>query len=318
MVKIPNLQDSTLLALDAALEEAQRSSPRLYLGASSIGENCERRLWLSFRWAKQGFIEAAGLRRIEDGHRGEKVLADWLRLVPGVDLSTEKEPGVQHSFEDHGGHFRGNCDGLITGLLQSPKKLHVWECKIVNEQKFKKVSSLKISKGEENTLKEWDYVYYAQAQVYMHYFKAERHYMTVGSPGVRDIVSIRTEYSEADAQKFIDKAKRIIFASRPPSKISTDPAWHECKYCTFHGMCHNDEMPTQRSCRTCMYSTPLPEGTWKCEKHDHLLTLNMQRAGCGDHLFHPNLVPGEQTDYGEGWVEYVFKDGTKWKDRSSL
>ncbi len=75
MVKIPNLQDPTLLALDAALEEAQRSSPRLYLGASSIGENCERRLWLSFRWAKQGFIEAAGLRRIEDGHRGEKVLA---------------------------------------------------------------------------------------------------------------------------------------------------------------------------------------------------------------------------------------------------
>lgn len=312
MVKIPTLQDPTLLALDEALEKAQVQRPRQYLGASSIGDSCERKLWLSFRWAKKSFIEAAGIRRIEDGHRGEKVLADWLRLIPGVDLSTEQEPGVQHNFEDLGGHFRGNCDGLITGLIQSPKKLHVWECKIVNEQKHKKLYSLKVSKGEENALREWDYVYYAQAQIYMHYFKADRHYLTAGSPGVRDIVSVRTPYVQADAEKFINKAKRIIFAKRPATKISSDPAWHECKFCSFNGMCHSGELPQQTSCRTCMHSTPLPEGTWKCEKHDHLLTTEMQVKGCGDHLFHPDLVPGEQTDYGDGWVEYTLGDGTKW------
>jgi hypothetical protein len=314
MVKIPTLQDPTLLALDEALEKAQSFERRQYLGASAIGESCERKLWLNFRWAKKGFIEAAGIRRIEDGHRGEKVLADWLRLIPGVDLSTEKEPGVQHSFEDFGGHFRGNCDGLITGLIQSPKKLHVWECKIVNEQKHKKLYSLKVSKGEDNALREWDPIYYAQAQIYMHYFKAERHYLTAGSPGVRDLVSVRTPYVQADAEKFINKAKRIIFANRPPSKISNDPAWYECKFCSFHGMCHNSELPKDRSCRTCMHSTPTPEGTWKCEKHDHLLTKDMQVKGCGDHLFHPDLVPGEQTDYGEGWVEYTLSDGSKWLD----
>ena len=309
------MQDPTLLALDEALENAQHREARPYLGASGIGENCDRKLWMNFRWTKRPFIEAAGIRRIEDGHRGERVLADWLRLV--VDLSTEKEPGVQHSFEDHGGHFRGSCDGLVTGLLQSPDTLHVWECKIVNEQKFKKVSSLKATRGEENALKEWDYIYYAQAQVYMHYFGAKRHYMTVGSPGVRDIVSILTDYSEAEAKRLIEKAKRIIFATRPPSKVSEDPAWHECKFCHLNGLCHNDEMPRQRSCRTCMYSTPMANGTWKCEKHDHLLTVNMQKAGCNDHLFHPDLVPGEQTDYGEGWIEYTLRDGTKWNDRSN-
>lgn len=318
MVKIPTLQDPTLIALDEALEKNQRMSTRQYLGASSIGESCERKLWLSFRWASKSFIEAAGIRRIEDGHRGERVLADWLRLIPGVDLSTEQEPGVQHNFEDLGGHFRGNCDGLITGLVQSPKRLHVWECKIVNEQKFKKLHALKVSKGEENALREWDYVYYAQAQIYMHYFRAERHYLTAGSPGVRDIVSVRTEYSQGDAEKFINKAKRIIFAKRPATKISSDPAWHECKFCTFNGMCHNSEMPQQKSCRTCMYSTPTPEGTWKCEKHDHLLTTEMQVKGCGDHLFHLDLVPGEQTDYGDGWVEYTLSDGTKWINGNKL
>lgn len=318
MAKIPNLQDPTLLALDKALESQQQNVPRPYLGASAIGDPCDRKLWLNFRWSKRSFIEAAGLRRIEDGHRGERVLADWLRLVPGVNLSTEQEPGVQHSFQDHGGHFRGNCDGLITGLVQSPKKLHVWECKIVNEQKFKKLGALKSSAGEENALAQWDPVYYAQAQIYMHYFKAERHYLTCGSPGVRDIISVRTEYSEGDAQKYIAKAKRIIFSPRPPAKISENPAWHECKYCSFHGMCHEEELPKQKSCRTCMHSTAQADGAWKCEKHDHLLTVDMQKAGCMDHLFHPDLVPGEQTDYGDGWVEYTLKDGTKWKDRSGL
>lgn len=318
MAKIPTVQDPTLVALDKALEDAQYNSPRQYLGASAIGEACERKLWLNFHWAKGSFIEASGLRRIEDGHRGERILADWLRLVPGVNLSTETESGAQHSFEDLGGHFRGNCDGLITGLLQSPKKLHVWECKIVNEQKFKKLNSLKLTAGEENALFQWDPIYYAQAQVYMHYFKAERHYLTAGSPGVRDITSVRTEYNEDDARKYIEKAKRIIFAKRPPAKISDNPAWYECKFCSFHSMCHEEEFPQQISCRTCMHSTPLENGVWKCEKHEQLLTLDMQRSGCVDHLFHPDLVPGEQVDYGEGWVEYKLKDGTTWKNKSRV
>ena len=312
MAKIPDLQDPTLLALDVALESAQDTEPRPYLGASSLGGPCDRQLWYTFRWVKRRRIEASGIRRIDDGHRGEKVLADWLRLVPGVDLSTEKEPGVQHHFEDIGGHFRGNCDGLITGLLQSPKKLHVWECKIVNEQKFKKLGVLKNTIGEKNALKQWDFVYYVQAQVYMHYFKAERHYLTVGSPGVRDVMSIRTDYNESEVIGFINKAKRVIFADRAPTRISDDPAWHECRYCNFRSICHEQEIPQMKTCRSCMYSTPVEEGGWRCEKHNKALGLEEQRVGCPNHLFHPDVVPAEQLDYGEGWVSYRFKDGTLW------
>ena len=314
MVKIPNLKDPTLIAVDEALEKTQENLPRPYLGASGIGDTCERKLWAGFRWVRSRFIEAAGLRRINDGHRGELVVAEMLRMVEGVELSTEKAPGEQHSFADLGGHFRGNCDGLITGLIQSPKKLHVWECKVVNEKKFSKLDSLRASKGEENALKAWDEIYYAQAQIYMHYFGAERHYLTCASPGVRDITSVRTEYDKAEAERLIEKAKRVIFSPRPPTKISDNPAWHECKYCPYHAMCHEDELPKQTSCRTCMYSTPLPEGGWRCENFNHPLSLDEQRVGCNEHLFHPDLVPGEQTDYGEGWVEYKLKDGRTWRN----
>jgi len=316
MAKIPDTQDPTLLAVDVAMEAAQETEPRPYLGASSLGGPCDRQLWYTFRWVKRRVIEASGLRRIDDGHRGETVLADRLRMVSGINLSTEKEPGVQHNFQDLGGHFRGNCDGLITGLLQSPKKLHVWECKIVNEQKFKKLMLLKNTRGEDLALKEWDAVYYGQAQIYMHYFKADRHYLTAGSPGVRDVTSVRTKYNEADALALIKKAERVIFADRAPTRISSDPAWHECRYCNFRGVCHETELPELKTCRSCMHSTPVGEGGWRCEKHNKALGLHEQRVGCSDHLFHPDMVPAEQLDYGEDWVSYRLKDGTIWKNET--
>jgi hypothetical protein len=314
MVKIPQLEDPTLRAVDAVMESQQEARARPYLGASVIGDGCERKLWLSFRWVKRGFIEAAGLRRINDGHRGEQVVAALLKAVPSVDLSTEKEPGVQHSFESIGGHFRGNCDGLLTGLLQDPETLYVWECKVVNETKYKKLISLKASKGEGEALKHWDYVYYAQAQIYMHFFEATKHYLTAASPGVRDLSSVVTEYNKDEAEKLIEKAKRVIFSPRPFLKISNDPAWHECKYCTFHSMCHEQDMPRQKSCRTCLHSSPLKTGGWKCDWHNKDLSTEDQQRGCEHHLFVPDLIPGEQIDSGPNWVEYLMKDGTVWID----
>jgi len=313
MAKLPDIEDPTLRAVDLAMEAAQRSEPRGYLGASAIGDSCNRKLWMSFRWVKRSFIAAPGLRRINDGHRGELIVAQMLRAVPGISLSTEVAPGVQHSFEDLGGHFRGNCDGLITGLLQDPQTMHVWECKIVNEQKFKKLQKLRDT-DQSTALKNWDPVYYAQAIMYMHYFKATRHYLTAGSPGVRDLTSVVTEYDKKEAEKLIERAKRIVFSSRPPLKISNDPAWHECKYCTFHSLCHEREMPQRKSCRTCLHSTALEDGKWKCELHQKELDLKDQEAGCDSHLFVPDLIPGEQVNAGPNWVEYKMEGGTVWID----
>lgn len=315
MVRVPNFEDLTLRAIDSIMESSQDNNPRGYLGASAVGDPCERKLWFNFRWVRRTFIEAGGLRRINDGHRGEQVVAALLRAVPGIDLSTEKEPGVQHSFEDLGGHFRGNCDGLLMGLLQDPSTLYVWECKVVNENKYKKLQKLCMTE-EASALKNWDYVYYAQAQIYMHFFKATKHYLTAASPGVRDLTSVVTEYNPQEAQMFVDKAKRVIFANKPPSKLSEDPAWHECKYCTFHNVCHGTQMPEHKSCRTCLHSTPLQTGGWKCELHGKKLELEVQKRGCESHLFVPDLIPGEQINSGPNWVEYTMRDGTVWIDQA--
>ena len=177
--------DPTLAALDAALEAASGEAPRPHLGASQIGDPCSRKLWYGFRWALRRSIPAASLRKINDGHRGEQVLIDLLRQVRGLELYTDdpEQPGQQIGFSLIGGHFCGHLDGIIVGLYQSPKTPHVWEAKVCNEAKVRKLDKLKAEKGEKQALEAWDEVYFAQAQIYMGALKLTRHYLTAATPG---------------------------------------------------------------------------------------------------------------------------------------
>ena len=71
--------DKTLKACDNALVAAQfDEKPRPYLGASSIGEACSRKLWYRLRWVRELF-DAAALKRIaleknSRVHRGKRAL----------------------------------------------------------------------------------------------------------------------------------------------------------------------------------------------------------------------------------------------------
>lgn len=317
MATLPQISDPTLDAVDRALEAREaRRLPRPYLGASAIGRACQRRLWLDFRWAGRETIDAAGLKRIEDGHRGEDVQAERLRLVDGVTLMTvDPDTGRQWGIEDHGGHFRGHMDGAIVGLLQAPATWHVWEHKQVGDDKLAKLEKFKAEVGEKAALLAWDAVYWAQAQTYMHYTGMERHYLTAASPGGRRTVSVRTEYDAAQAIRIVEKARRIIFAERPPERISTDPAYFECRWCPHAATCHGREMPA-RSCRTCIFSNPHPDGGWRCLKHMRGIDEVQQREGCPDQRLMPDIVPGKQTDAADdgSWIAYTLKGGQAWVD----
>lgn len=312
MAALPDIQaDPTIEEMERQMERVGNTeAARAYMGASMIGLPCDRRIWLQFRWAMRRMIEARGLRAIEDGHRTEAVMAARLRLVEGLELWTEDpDTGKQIGFLD--GHIGGNVDGLVVGLLQAPKALHIWEHKTVNEKKQAKLVALKASLGEKQALAAWDPVYYAQAQIYMHKMGADRHYLTVDSPGGRSTVTCRTNYDPEAALRFLAKAERIINAPRPASKISEDPGWYECRFCDFHDLCHEQAMP-DRHCRSCMSSTPQEDGTWACEEHQKPIELGRQRVGCPDHLFHPDLIPGEPLKRDRVSVVYKMRDGTEW------
>ena len=281
MAKLPDTIDPTLEAVNIALEAAQDASRRGYLGASSIGAPCSRQLWYGFRFAAPVQFSGATLRLFEDGHRGEALMAERLAMVGGVTLSTTEPDGSQWGFKAHEGHFRGHCDGFIKGLLQAPKTPHVWEHKVCNEAKQKKLTKLKSDHGEKEALAHWDSVYYAQAQVYMHQFEMTRHYLTCSSPGERTTVSVRTNYNADHAEGFLAKAKDIIVSDQPPTRISEDKTNYLCKWCDYHSICH-DITPMALNCRTCVNSFPDRAGAWSCNKYG-ALDLDAQLEGCPEY-----------------------------------
>jgi hypothetical protein len=318
MVALPFILDPTLEAADRALEDrALRDKPRRYLGMSAIGHSCERNLWYIFRWVTRTRFSAEALKRFADGHAAEDVQAQRLRLVEGVTLWTvDPKTGRQFGYTDHGGHFGGHKDGVIAGILQAPKTVHVWEHKAVNDTKLAKLEKLKAELGEKQALAAWDTVYYAQAVLYMHYSQLNRHYLTASSPGGRRTVSCRTEANPELALRLIAKAERIIFGKRPPARLSNDPSWFECRWCSHREICHEGQW-SDRNCRTCLWSTPADGGGWHCGLYDYALNADEQLAGCDDHRFIPELVPGEQVDAAEVdalWIEYRLRDGSTFID----
>lgn len=297
---------------DAFTALKNREAPRPYLGMSAIGDDCHRRTWLRFRWAFKETFSAQTLMAFQDGHDQEDVMAARLRLVPGITLITvDPETGRQIAHQDFGGHYRGNQDGAILGIIQAPKKWHVWEHKSTNEKKFAELQKMIDTYGEKNALRQWNKQYYDQAQQYMHYMGTDRHYMTVSTPGGRDFLGLRTELDEAHALVVRARAEKIIFSNSPPAAM---PSTHfMCKMCSMKDLCHGQEW-AKRNCRTCMHATPQQDGTWTCARWGKNISTDEQKAGCPAHLYVPELVPGRQLDATDHSVTYELRDGTRWEN----
>lgn len=317
MPAINHAIDPTLAALDVLHGQASGSdAPRRYLGASQIGEPCARKLWYGFRWAMPRTFPARSYRAIQDGHRGEAVMIDWLRSLPGIDLWTTDPdvPDSQIGFAAVAGHFRGHVDGVISGLYQAPKTPHVWEMKVCNETKFNKLVKLIAQHGEKAALLHWDEVYYAQAQIYMQQLELTRHYLTVATPGNRQLVSCRTNYRATDAKALLKKAEQVITAERPPTKFSDNPSWHVCKWCDYHTLCHGQAMPAV-NCRTCAHSTArlIEAQPWTCELNQP--AINSDQTGCDHHAFHPDLLVSHaeavNANPKTGVITFRRKDGSE-------
>lgn len=311
MVALPQHACPTLEEADRALEAQQERRRRGYMGMSAIGKECERALWYDFRWAARPAFDAPTLKRFADGHASEDVAVARLKATPGLEVHATDESGEQFGFKDIGGHFSGHMDGVILGLVQAPKTWHVLEIKA--SEKYTDLDKAKRKVGEKHALAEWNPTYYAQAVLYMDYAGLDRHYLVCVSPGARKWTAVRTNADPVFAQILKDKAERLIFTDHAPNRIGNADSF-TCKWCDFSGICHRGET-AERNCRTCLNATPTRDGEWKCEQFGHVLSRDDQEAGCREHRYLPDLVPGEQIDADPHSVTYRMTDGTLWEDR---
>lgn len=294
-MKIPDRIHATVPAIYRWHESRAGDPLREHLGASVIGRECERSLWLTFRWAEAPKFDGRMLRLFDSGKREERRLLDELRAI-GCEVHSD-DGTAQYRVSAHGGHFGGSMDGVVRGLPEAPASWHVLECKTANA----KASAELEKKG----LRAAKPVHFDQLQAYMALAEIDRGVYVSVCKDNDSIYLERVHLDKEHAAKVIKRAERIIFASEPPPRISEDADYYVCRYCEFKDICHGTAAPLV-NCRTCAHSTPLPDGGWGCAKENVPVIESRPRLGCGDHRFIPILLEkfSEPIDADGGSVTY--------------
>lgn len=305
MVALPAPATPTVTAIYAAYEAAQESGFREHLGASIIGNECERAIWYSWRWATRARHSGRMLRLFETGHMAEARFVANLRRIGVTVLEIDPDTGRQWNLRDATGHFGGSMDAVAVGFPEAPKAWHVCEFKTHSAKSFAALQKDGVAKSKP--------MHAAQMQVYMHLSGIERAFYLAVNKDTDELYQERLHYDAAEAMRLLARAGRIIMAARPPGRISNDPAWWQCRFCDHHDKCHGDALP-ERHCRACLHVSPIADGTWHCARNSHQLGRRDQEAGCVAHLFIPDFIQGEQVDAGDDWVSYTMPDGSEWRD----
>lgn len=266
----------TLQAIDGKLE-GRREPKRVYLGISYAGERCDRRIWLTFRWAKTERLDGRILRLLDRGHREEAVVVRLLRSV-GVKVT---ETGRRQREVTLSPWVKGHCDGIIvSGLKESPCNEHVLEMKTANDKAFQDLAK--------RGMKDAKPVHWAQTQLYMLGTGIGRTFYWCVDKNNDEVYTERTKLDRPFAEKARDRVVGLSTESRLPAPLSNLPTWFECKMCPFWGICHNHEA-VERSCRTCEHGTFNPDGTFTCSRDGRELSPRMQQKACRDYRLHYDL-----------------------------
>jgi hypothetical protein len=293
----------TVEAIYAAYERNADTEHRPHLGASLIGRECSRELFYTHRWCTNSHHSGRLLRLFQRGQMEEAQFVADLRAAGVTVHEVDPATGNQFRFSDIGGHFGGSMDACAFGLLEAPKTWSVVEMKTHNAKSFAKLKAEGVEKSKPE--------HAAQMQCYMHWSGLTRAFYLAVCKDNDELYSERIKYNKDLAESLLSKAHRIITAQEPPPRISDNPSWFACQWCSHKAICHEDAIPLV-NCRTCAHATPVVDdsqnGAWICEKFNCPISTETQRQGaqCPAHVFSPALMPWKAVDADEnaGWIEY--------------
>lgn len=305
MPALPDPKNHTAGAIDAAMVARARNGDSAGVPMSAAVHECDRHIWLGLRWASPPEQATGAKQRIfRAGHQYEAWLLDDLRAIGCEVQEIDEATGKQIKVELAAGHVRGKVDGMATGIPEAPKAVHVVECKSHNRKNFDQLVKHKVQKAKPE--------HYAQCQLYMHGTGVHRAlYIAECKDDGRQHIE-RLHYDPAFCVALESRLDRIIFSPRPPERNEG----HWCEWCRHKANCLDGQFP-RTNCRTCLHASPHDGPLWSCARWDRIgLTYDEMQAGCGAHLFIPDIVPGEQIDADEerGTVTYSLADGRQWTD----
>lgn len=198
------------------------SETRDYIGASLIGNDCERKIWYEYQGHEGIPISETLWLIFETGRQIEKMI---VCLMKDSNMNIAENVPVNDSDIPW---FKGHIDVVYQD--ESGKK-HIVEIKSAKDSSF--------NLFKKNGLKKWNPQYFSQVQSYMGMYKIFSAVIFVLN---KDNSLLAEEWIEFDAYHYDvlrQKAMRIREASEPPSRISNSPVWFQCKMCKFREICHS-------------------------------------------------------------------------------
>lgn len=230
---------------------------RNYLGLSALGAECRRATWYDFRKVAKKEFPPRMLRLFRRGDVEEYRFMHLLRGI-GFEIFERDTDGKQFKVTDFGGHLSGSMDGVG----KAPKKFgydkpFLIEYKTVNDKGFQKY----IKDG----LKPTNIKYWTQCQGYMGYNELEGALFCIVNKNDDTLYFEWVSFDKHAFRRLVESAEDIIHATSPPEKLSSNPAWWQCKFCDFAEICHRNA-PALKSCRSCKHASPAENASWECGK----------------------------------------------------
>lgn len=256
---------------------------RTRLGASVIGDSCERKLFFHHRWIKPNVLNGRMNRLLQRGHREEMNLTEILRGI-GFYVNDRDDNGNQHGFSTHGGHYGGRCDAVVF----APERFGMPGVPILASYKTAGTGAA-FTKFSDKPIKEANPLYWAQ-ETAMGFEMGIGYALWLIVNKNDDSIQPRIEkLSTEEGSKLNEKAKRIIWAyeanGEMPKKIANKITDKNCQLCNYKTVCHDGDK-AEKNCRSCSRARPMevaaPNGRpqWYCDTHRDIIPENFIASGC--------------------------------------
>jgi hypothetical protein len=217
--------------LEAAALVEEREERRNYLGASSIGSECLRKV--QFDWQRDS-VHAARTKRIFDrGNASEERLAVTFKRA-GFEIERDTS---RTGFTAADGLFKGHCDGIIRAgpAIEGLKYPCLWENKCLGSSGWKKIEKVGLRTAYA--------VYYDQCQLYMAYLGLDENpaLFTAENADTCHLLALTVPFDGDAAQAASDRAVAIIQATKAgellPRITDKGPTDWRCKMCSHSEFC---------------------------------------------------------------------------------
>jgi hypothetical protein len=202
---------------------------RHYIGASSIGNKCDRAIWYGFKGAESSKPSPSLKTTFDIGKRLESLLLDYMDEAGLNVVRPTPENNYLFLQDTEVPLFQGHCDAILIMKDQAPA---IVEIKTANTASF---SNFK-SKG----LLVWRENYYAQIQAYLGMKGYSRGVLLAIDKNTSELHHEWVVYDDIYYHQLRYKARAIAQCSEPPEKLNKNPIFYACNVCAYRRTCHVD------------------------------------------------------------------------------